>query len=168
MHRETQKDIGDFDDADRDRYFSRLSDNVGVNLRVCLADNLTVPEDQDTLDNLSIYGGILDSEDFVEMKNKYQGGTLIKRWLLDLLTAARSSGLSNEQYLKSGHFRTLAVNFLGEKDGGRIADEVTQISKETVVNDAFHMLAHTWLRKALSEDGVELTDKFLFDKLRSD
>ena len=73
-----QRDHDGYSEEARGAYLDRLSGNVGHNLKVCLENNLTVADEQDTTDNMSIYGGIIDSQNFIDMENRYQTGGLIK------------------------------------------------------------------------------------------
>ncbi|MFC2163300.1 hypothetical protein ACFLRF_06420 [Candidatus Altiarchaeota archaeon] len=167
MKRETGNAIGDFSEGDRDKYLDRLSDNIGHNLKVVLDNGLTATKDQDTMGNLSIYGGILDTESFTVMRNKYQGATLVDQWYQDMMKAAVSTGMSAPDYLRSGHFRRLAMNFMGG-DGGKIADEVSKESDKKIVATALRKLKREWVKKALEEDGNPLTDQFIYEQLKKD
>ncbi|MFC2163302.1 hypothetical protein ACFLRF_06430, partial [Candidatus Altiarchaeota archaeon] len=164
---ETGKGMGEYDDADRDKYLDTVSDNIGVNLKVVLDEKLTVPWDQKTRDNMSVYGGIVDSADFREMVNRYQSGSLVRRWYIDLMDTVACTGMSKVDYLKSAHFRKLASNFLGS-DGEKVAREVSLTNDKSIEDTAATLLSRAWIKKSLKEDGRTLSTRYLFNQLKDD
>lgn len=111
----------------RNRYLKRLSQTVGNNLGKILGMGFTVSKDQNTAANLSYYGGVLDTADFIRMANPFQCGSLIRCWLRDVKDVADAAGLSATQYRRSEHFKDFVNSMLGEQRGKLALKEIESI-----------------------------------------
>jgi|GEM_PF-6466139 len=81
----------------RDEYLTKLATTLGHNASICLGLSLTLPTDQVALDNLSVFGGILDSENFVPMRSRYEALGVIKLWVQSLVTVATACGVELDE-----------------------------------------------------------------------
>ncbi|MCI5066556.1 hypothetical protein MRY87_12610 [bacterium] len=148
-----------------EQYLSRLAGNMGLNTRVCLGCGYTVPKYQRTRDGFHIYGGILDSENFTEMKHRFQSLILVDRWLSDLLAVAAAAGVPRADFLKSPSFERYTKEFLGE-DGEPVLELIREISQEQkdLGREAISLLlARAWVSREmiaaeLTYSGEDLTN----------
>ncbi len=163
---------GGYSDAHRSDYLEQLSSNVGKNMGICLDVGLTCAKEQNSAENLSLWGRIIDSQSFMDMKNRYQCGSLIGNWIQNVMDTAKNTGLTAEQYFKSQHFKTLAVQMLGEEEGGKAykltCNPEAGTSHMHIADRAYFQLSHLWVKKSLREDGVRIDDKFLLDEVERD
>jgi hypothetical protein len=150
-----ERDYGssaDFEDSMRD-YLGRLSGNLGGNMRECLAEGLTVNENQDTADNLTTYGGILDSRDFRRMRNRFQCFPLVFNWIRDLALVAGSAGVRAREFFEGEHYLRLATAFLGREAGARATEGVKRCQRaDKLPGYAAMDLARRWVSASLVRD----------------
>jgi hypothetical protein len=143
-------------------YLGRLSGNLGGNMRECLAEGLTVNENQDTADNLTTYGGILDSRDFRRMRNRFQCFPLVFNWIRDLALVAGSAGVRAREFFEGEHYLRLATAFLGREAGARATEGVKRCQRaDKLPGYAAMDLARRWVSASLVRDKREITPEYL-------
>lgn len=107
-----QRDYGTYTDKNRDAYLAELHRTVAHNLAICFSLDLTVRPYQPTDDNLSIYGKILDSENFEKMDAPYDFIHLARSWVENLQDVAEAGGITASEYLASELFHSFCAQLL--------------------------------------------------------
>lgn len=184
---------GTYDSESVSRYLSRLGRTIGHNIRICYKLNLGLNDGQRTDDNLGLFGGILDSENFVENINRYQIYPLMRMWLMDLSNVHKLFGISEDDFICSQSFheflsalfpgrdlsdRLSAFEPIGSWQEGSLMSDIsislaarlviTRLDEERRVLDDLHileLLPSPLLAHALGIEGELLKLEFLPDKV---
>lgn len=142
----------------RNDYLNRLATTLGRNAAICLKLSLTLPTDQVAIDNLNIFGGILDSENFVPMRSRYEALGVIKLWMETLVTVASACGVQPNDFRQSQIIESFArallpTSFKAEKFWSSLPkksfEDADQIGGLLGI-----MLTVDWVEQSMSRDRV--------------
>jgi len=171
-HMASNGDITDYTEEGRDRYLSQLNKTVGKNLNICFEEELTVMNRQNTGENMSVYGRIIDSQSFIDVKSRYQGRSLAALWLRDLGRVAKSSGMTTEEYYNSKYFEEFTVSMLGEEQGKQAVERIRN-PKGYYQDFNYNTRASLELCKIhemmkMRKEGKMIDPKYILDRLQRD
>jgi hypothetical protein len=112
----------------RDRHLDELMPNLGVTMKAVLDSDLTNPQDQDLVGNISVAGGITDTSDLVRMDDPNHSISYIQHLLEGLELFGRNSGLRSGGIFKTRQFKSLLHGFLGNDSAAikTYADSITE------------------------------------------
>ncbi|MFH1403967.1 MAG: hypothetical protein ABIH11_06850 [Candidatus Altiarchaeota archaeon] len=162
----------DYSEEGKGLYLARLNRTVGKNLGICLGQGLTVMMEQDTEDNMSVYGGIIDSQSFIDVKNRYQCRPLVVKWLGNMTGIAASAGMSEDEYYSGRHFEELAEGMLGAATARAVVERVRsprgRLARISTEARASIELTKAFVRKQMREDGKQVPESYLIGRLERD
>ena len=123
-----ERDYGEYSDTRRDEYLTATARIIGKNLAICARLGLTIRPHQPTADNLSIYGRITDSENFIKTERPGQIAPLVHGWLRDLRDVAQAGGLSRQEFAASPHFAAFLEEVYGREGLGHALAQSPQMA----------------------------------------
>lgn len=110
-----KRDYGDYTKEFANQYLNEISRNLGKNIRICLNLGITLKQNQVSADNLGLYGGILDSENFFEMTNRFQIRPLIDLWLRDLVDLHCVAGICQADFFNGPSYKAFIEEILEDE-----------------------------------------------------
>jgi hypothetical protein len=142
----------------RNEYLKRVATTLGRNAAICLKLELTLPTDQVAMDNLNIFGGILDSENFVPMRSRYEALGVIKLWMETLVTVASACGvqpndLRQSEIIESFAQALLPTSFKAEKFWSSLPEKSFE-DPDQIGSMLGIMLTIDWVEQSMLRDRV--------------
>ena len=100
--------------ACRERHLQEFMTNLGKTTRAVLESNLTNPQDQNLMGNISMVGGITDTRALAKMTNPNQAIGYITHLIEGLNEFGQTAGFVSGKIFTTGHFHRMLEELLGD------------------------------------------------------
>lgn len=103
-------------------YLYLVAERIGRACRVTLEEGLTIPADQESNSNFTVWGQILDTDNLTDLKTPFQAINLISNWLSVVVNCNSALGESRAEFYKGLGIRSF----------------LTGLFPDTATTDAFY------------------------------